>query len=78
LAERGREALRAARFRCARAAISLVFAATNRDSWEDPMKAFLASVVVLVVIAVGANFVLNGIQKPAESAYTSPTGARPN
>jgi hypothetical protein len=42
------------------------------------MKAFLASVVVLVVIAVGANFVLNGIQQPAESAYTSPTGARPN
>jgi len=42
------------------------------------MKAFLASVVVLVVIAVGANFVLNGMQKPAESAYTSPTGARPN
>jgi hypothetical protein len=42
------------------------------------MKAFLASVVVVVVIAVGANFVLNGFQKPAESAYTSPTGARPN
>lgn len=42
------------------------------------MKAFLASVVALVVIAVGANFVLKGIDKPAESAYTSPTGARPN
>lgn len=42
------------------------------------MKAFIASVIALVVIAVGANFVLNGIQKPAESAYTSPTGARPN
>jgi hypothetical protein len=42
------------------------------------MKAFLASIVALVVIAVGANFILNGIQIPAESAYTSPTGARPN
>ncbi len=41
------------------------------------MKAFLASVAALVIIAVGASFVLNGIQKPAESAYTSPTGARP-
>ncbi len=26
----------------------------------------------------GTNFVLKGMQKPAESAYTSPTGARPN
>jgi hypothetical protein len=42
------------------------------------MKAFLASVIALVVIAVGANFVLKGMQNPAESAYTSPTGARPN
>lgn len=42
------------------------------------MKAFFASVLALVVIAVGANFVLKGIEKPAESAYTSPTGARPN
>jgi hypothetical protein len=42
------------------------------------MKAFLAGVVALVVIAVGANLILTGIQTPAESAYTSPTGARPN
>lgn len=42
------------------------------------MKAFIASVVAVVVIAVGANFVLKGMQVPAESAYTSPTGARPN
>ena len=41
------------------------------------MKAFLAGVLAVVVIAVGANFVLNGIQKQAENAYTSPTGARP-
>ena len=42
------------------------------------MKAFIAGVVALVVIAVGANFVLKGMEKPADSAYTSPTGARPN
>lgn len=42
------------------------------------MKAFLAGVAAAVVIAVGASFVLKGIQSPAESAYTSPTGARPN
>lgn len=42
------------------------------------MKAFIASVVALVVIAVAAGYVLKGMQTPAESAYTSPTGARPN
>ncbi len=42
------------------------------------MKAFLAGVAALIVIAVGASFVLNGIQRSAENAYTSPTGARPN
>jgi hypothetical protein len=42
------------------------------------MKAFLASIVAIVVIAVGAGFILSGMQKPAESAYTSPTGARPH
>ena len=42
------------------------------------MKAFIAGVLAVVVIAVGANFVLRGIDKGAESAYTSPTGARPN
>lgn len=42
------------------------------------MKAFLASIVAVVVIAVGAGFILNSFQKPAESAYTSPTGARPH
>jgi hypothetical protein len=45
---------------------------------EAAMKAFIASVVAVVVIAVGANFVLKGMQKPAENAYTSPSGARPN
>jgi len=42
------------------------------------MKAFIAGVVAVVVIAVGASFVLKGVQTPTESAYTSPTGARPN
>jgi len=42
------------------------------------MKAFLAGVLAVLVIAVGANFVLKGFDTPADSAYTSPTGARPN
>ncbi len=42
------------------------------------MKAFLAAVAAVIVIAVGASFVLRSVQTPAESAYTSPTGARPN
>ncbi len=42
------------------------------------MKAFLAGVAAVVIVAVGASFVLKGIQSPTESAYTSPTGARPN
>ena len=42
------------------------------------MKAFLAGVAAVVVIAFAAGYILNGMQKPAESAYTSPTGARPN
>ena len=42
------------------------------------MKAFIAGVIAAAVIAVGANFVLKGMEKPADSAYTSPTGARPN
>jgi hypothetical protein len=49
-----------------------------KDDREDAMKAFIASVVVLVVVAVGASFVLKEFQKSAETAYTSPTGARPN
>jgi hypothetical protein len=42
------------------------------------MKAFIASLIAVVVVAVGAAYVLDTVQKPAESAYTSPTGARPN
>ena len=42
------------------------------------MKAFIASVAAVVVISAGAWFILKGVQTPAESAYTSPTGARPN
>ena len=36
------------------------------------------AVATVATVTVGANFILNGIQTPAESAYTSPTGARPN
>ncbi len=41
------------------------------------MKAFIASVVVLIVVAVAAGFILDGINKNAESAYTTQS-ARPN
>ncbi len=40
------------------------------------MQSFLASCIVAVVIAVGAVIVLNKVQEPVESAFTSPTGVR--
>ncbi len=39
------------------------------------MKSFLVACAVAVIIAAGAGFVLNGIQKPAEEAYAT-TGVR--
>jgi hypothetical protein len=39
------------------------------------MKTFIVACVAAVVIAAGAAVVLNGMQKPSESAFTS-TGAR--
>jgi hypothetical protein len=39
------------------------------------MKTFIVACVAAAVIAVGAVVVLNGIQKPAESAYKT-TGVR--
>lgn len=40
------------------------------------MQAFIASVVVAIVIGVGAVYVLDAYQKPADVAYTSSTGVR--
>ena len=40
------------------------------------MKSFIAACVVIVVIAVGAVYVLDRYQQTAESAYASPTGVR--
>lgn len=40
------------------------------------MKAFVASIVALVVISVAAGIVLSRYDKTAETAYTT-TGARP-
>ena len=40
------------------------------------MKSFLAACVVAVVVAVGAAFVLNGLNESSTDAYTSSTGAR--
>jgi hypothetical protein len=39
------------------------------------MNAFIVACVAAVVIAIGAVVVLNGIQKPVETAYTT-TGVR--
>lgn len=40
------------------------------------MKAFVSAVIVAVVLAVGMAYVLEGVQRPAEIANTSPTGVR--
>jgi hypothetical protein len=40
------------------------------------MRSFLMSCAAIVVIAVGAVVVLNHVQKPVETAFTSPTGVR--
>jgi hypothetical protein len=40
------------------------------------MRSFLVSCATAVVIALGAVVVLNQVQKPVESAFTSPTGVR--
>ena len=40
------------------------------------MPAFLASCLVAVVLALGAAAVLNGVQKPADAVFHSPTGVR--
>ena len=40
------------------------------------MRSFLASCLAIVVIALGAVVVLNQVQKPVGSAFSSPTGVR--
>jgi hypothetical protein len=40
------------------------------------MRSFLMSCLAIVVIAVGAVVVLNHVQAPVETAFTSPTGVR--
>jgi len=40
------------------------------------MRAFWSSVAVAIVVAVGAMFALDGAWRPADKAFTSPTGAR--
>ena len=40
------------------------------------MRSFLASCLAVIVIALGAALVLNYVQKPVESSFTSPTGVR--
>ena len=40
------------------------------------MRSFLMSCAAIVVIALGAVVVLNYVQKPVETTFTSPTGVR--
>jgi hypothetical protein len=40
------------------------------------MRSFLVSCAAIVVIALGAVLVLNHVQQPVETAFTSPTGVR--
>jgi hypothetical protein len=40
------------------------------------MRSFLMSCAAIVVIALGAVVVLNYVQKPVDTAFTSPTGVR--
>jgi hypothetical protein len=41
------------------------------------MKAFLSAIVVSLVLAIGAAYVLDGsFQRPSSDAYTSPEGVR--
>jgi hypothetical protein len=40
------------------------------------MPSFIAACVVAVVLAVGAGFVLDAFQEPAQVAFKSPTGVR--
>lgn len=40
------------------------------------MRSFLMSCLAIVVIAAGAVVVLNLVQKPVDTAFSSPTGVR--
>ena len=40
------------------------------------MQAFIASVVVAIAIGIGAVYVLDAYQEPADVAYASKTGVR--
>jgi hypothetical protein len=40
------------------------------------MRSFLMSCLAIIVIAVGAVLVLNLVQAPVETAFSSPTGVR--
>jgi hypothetical protein len=40
------------------------------------MKAFIVACLAIVVVAIGASFVLDRFQEPAQQAYASPTGVR--
>ena len=40
------------------------------------MKAFVAACIAIVVIAVGAVYVLDVFQEPVQQAFASPTGVK--
>ncbi len=49
--------------------------AAERRQWEGLMKSFVLACVAALVIAAGAAFVLDHLQKSADTAYST-TGAR--
>ena len=40
------------------------------------MRTFIAACACALVVAIGSAVILNSVNKPAESAYASPSGAR--
>jgi hypothetical protein len=40
------------------------------------MKSFIVACIAIIVIAIGAAYVLDRYQEPAEAAYASPSGVR--
>jgi hypothetical protein len=40
------------------------------------MQSFLAACALAIIVAVGASYVLDSVQQPAEVGYTSPSGVR--
>jgi hypothetical protein len=53
-----------------------IIAAQSTSGGESAMKVFLISCAVAIIVAVGAVYVLDSYQKPADMAFASPSGVR--